>query len=237
MTGESPETVECFNCGRTNPGWAQVCRHCGVPLQSLPVAASSGPIPTDRASLISIGGALVAIAGAVALGLAISALYPSRPGTGRVEASPLASVVVRPSTSSAPTLAATPAPAAKPTAALPGTVAFGTGLDRTTRQVVTPTDMFTPGSTFAHSVSVKQPFGVTQIYEQVARLGSGGTETVVQAPTDGLNVRPMWTVAGYAIQANVLIQAWGPGTYRMRVYLSPGGKDLIATGTFKLASG
>ena len=27
------ETVDCFNCGRANPAWAQVCRSCGVPLR------------------------------------------------------------------------------------------------------------------------------------------------------------------------------------------------------------
>ena len=30
MTGDS---VECFNCGRANPSWAQVCRSCGVPMR------------------------------------------------------------------------------------------------------------------------------------------------------------------------------------------------------------
>ena len=27
------ETVDCFNCGRANPEWAQVCRSCGVALR------------------------------------------------------------------------------------------------------------------------------------------------------------------------------------------------------------
>ena len=57
MTGDS---VECFNCGRANPSWAQVCRSCGVPMR--PGAAGSAPpsgrVPTDRDSLFSIGAAV-----------------------------------------------------------------------------------------------------------------------------------------------------------------------------------
>ena len=60
MTGDS---VECFNCGRANPSWAQVCRSCGVPMR--PGGAGSKPpasrLPTDRDSLFSIGAALATI--------------------------------------------------------------------------------------------------------------------------------------------------------------------------------
>jgi hypothetical protein len=56
------ETVECFNCGRANPPWAQVCRFCGVPLVAAgsPALIPSGPFPTDSRSLLSMGAAKLA---------------------------------------------------------------------------------------------------------------------------------------------------------------------------------
>jgi hypothetical protein len=185
-----------------------------------------------------MGGALAAILGAVLLGLAFSLLNPSRPGTGRLDSTPSPSVLPQPSGSvAATTKAPTPAPTAKPTPGLPGTVTFGTALNRATRQITAPGTTFTPGSIFAHSIALNRPFGVTQIYEQVVRVENGGKQTTVQAPSEALNVQAAWTVTGYATRADALLQAWGPGTYRMMVYLSPNGRDMIATGTFTLAAG
>ena len=46
------ETVDCYNCGRSNPEWAQVCRSCGVPLRHGQArVVPTGRIPTDRNSL------------------------------------------------------------------------------------------------------------------------------------------------------------------------------------------
>ena len=65
MTGD---TIECFNCGRANPAWAQVCRSCGVPIRSAAARSQpTGPIPTDRDSLISIGAGVGSILLAVIL--------------------------------------------------------------------------------------------------------------------------------------------------------------------------
>ena len=78
MTGES---VECFNCGRANPSWAQVCRSCGVPMR--PGGAGSQPpsgrVPTDRDSLVSIGAALATIGLAIVFGLILSGMLPEAP--------------------------------------------------------------------------------------------------------------------------------------------------------------
>ena len=64
MTGE---TVDCYNCGRANPAWAQVCRSCGVPIRpGMGASASQGPIPRDRDSLLSMAIGLAAIVGAIA---------------------------------------------------------------------------------------------------------------------------------------------------------------------------
>ena len=54
------ETVDCFNCGSSNPAWAQVCRSCGVVLRH--GETRIGPaerIPTDRDSLVSIAAVIL----------------------------------------------------------------------------------------------------------------------------------------------------------------------------------
>ena len=83
MTGDS---VECFNCGRANPSWAQVCRSCGVPMR--PGGAGSQPpagrLPTDRDSLFSIGAALATIGVAIVFGLILSGMLPEAPAGDRV---------------------------------------------------------------------------------------------------------------------------------------------------------
>src|SRR5919107_1690515 len=67
------ETVDCFNCGRANPEWAQVCRSCGVVLRhgEEPVVPT-GPFPTDPTSLISIGAVVGTILAALLIGLFVS---------------------------------------------------------------------------------------------------------------------------------------------------------------------
>jgi len=54
-------SVECANCGRANPAWAQVCRSCGAPIRMAATQSSAalpGPIAgLDQGSLLAIGGA------------------------------------------------------------------------------------------------------------------------------------------------------------------------------------
>jgi hypothetical protein len=231
MTGD---TVECFNCGRANPSWAQVCRSCGVPIKA--VAGRSGPqpaIPTDQDSLISIGAGVGSIIAAIGLGLFLSGIIPDAPPI-LPSASAEPSVTPRASPSFIPS-SAPPGETPVPSVALPGTITFGLGLDRATRQVVNPTDTFGPGQVFAHSVALPAPFGVNQIQEEVIRIESDGTLTVVQQ-REGSNlvVSADATVAGYSVNSNALITdpgAWGPGNYILRVYR---GVELIAEGRFTL---
>ncbi len=225
MTGE---TVDCFNCGRPNPEWAQVCRSCGVPMRSSQAGAPpSGRVPTDQNSIVSIAAALGTILLAVVIGLFIAGLNPTDPSVGLATPTPEPSLAP----SIAPT--ATPEPTPVP---LPATVLFGTTLDAN-RQVVDPTETFTPAMTFAHSISSTEPFGADLIGEAVVRLNEDGTdgETIVNQAQNQLGVDPDATTVGFiAGPASNFIRDWGPGVYVLRVYV---GDTLIGEGTFRLAEG
>ena len=231
------ETVECFNCGRANPEWAQVCRSCGVPLRHGQTrVAPTGRFPTDQNSLISIGAVIGTILAAVVLGIFISGLNPSDPSLALATPSPTLSIEpsIDASASAAPT--ETPAPTPVPTPALPATVVFGTELNAN-REVVTPVTTFTPGMTFAHSISSTEPFGAATIGEEVVRLNEDGTDgdQLVAPAANQLSVNPESTIAGFVagVAAN-FVRDWGPGLYEMRIYV---GETLIARGQFRLADG
>ncbi|HEX3219853.1 MAG TPA: hypothetical protein VHU77_07500, partial [Candidatus Limnocylindria bacterium] len=131
MTGD---TVECFNCGRSNPSWAQVCRSCGVPMRpgGAGAAPPSGPLPTDRDSLVSIGAALGTMALAIVVGLLLSGMLPEA-----------AAVITTPTPQPTPTVLPSPSTAATPSAQetpkpekLPGTITFGYGLNQSTDEII-----------------------------------------------------------------------------------------------------
>ena len=238
MTGE---TVDCFNCGRPNPEWAQVCRSCGVPLRhGFASTVPEGRVPTDPGSLISIGAVIATIIGAILIGLFIANLNPTDPTLIGGQATPTATATIVPLPSasgsippavSAPAATATPAP----TPALPGTIAFGTGIDPD-GQITGATDTFTPNVYFAHVVTMTEPFGVAEVGEQVVRVEEDGTETeVVAAAGNTLSVDPASTSGGIVCCiAGELIGELGPGNFILRVYR---GEELIAQGNFRLAEG
>ncbi|MGH2446696.1 MAG: hypothetical protein ACRDGD_11775 [Candidatus Limnocylindria bacterium] len=235
------ETVECFNCGRANPEWAQVCRTCGVPLRHGEArTAPTGRLPTDRDSLISMGSVIATIIGALLLGLFVANLNPTDVTVGLAPtATPVATPTSTPVPSESPIESASVAPTPSPTPVLPGTVVFGTNLDAN-RQVTDPTDTFTPGMTFAHSITTTDPFGAPTIFEQVVRLNEDGTEgeevvTITGDNPNALSVDPAATSVGYVgPDAADFLRSWGPGVYEMRVYV---GETLIARGQFRLAAG
>jgi hypothetical protein len=227
------DTLECANCGKANPAWAQVCRSCGVPLTAAAVAAAAESAVLTQGSLTAIGAALGTIALAVVIGLVFGGILPPAP--------PVAAATPTPSASVEPTAEPTPDPSGgspDPSASvgpiLPGTLTFGLGLNAETQRVTNPTDTFTPGTTFAHSIELSTPFGVTQIGESVSRVNEDQTETLVfPADEDNqLTVDPNATVDGFTVDTNVLLDALGAGTYVMRVYR---GTELLAQGTFILA--
>lgn len=233
MTGES---VECFNCGRTNPEWAQVCRSCGVALRHGQArVVPTGRVPTDRDSLISIGAVLGTILAALIVGLFVSGLNPTEPTVGFASPTPSPTLAPTPPPSETPIPTEAPTPAPTPVPLL-ATVTFGTELGAN-RQVINPVETFTPGMTFAHSISSSEPFGVPELGEEVTRLNEDGTDgdTVVNHTQNKLSVDPAASVAGFvATDAGNFVRDWGPGQYIFRIYA---GDTLIAQGTFRLAEG
>jgi hypothetical protein len=228
-------SLECANCGNANPAWAQVCRSCGANLTAAAGAGdadSTGAEPfVTEGSLMAIGAALGTIVLAVAIGVVLGGIIPPAPPVAAASPTP------RPSPSAEPTeepdLSSSPDPSASVGPVLPGTLTFGLGLNTETQRVINPTDTFTPGTTFAHSIELASPFGVTQLGEQVSRVNEDGTETVmISADENQVDLQdPNATVDGFTVPTNALLEALGAGTYVMRVYR---GSELLAQGTFIL---
>jgi len=224
------ETVDCFNCGRSNPEWAQVCRSCGVALRHGEArVVPAGPFPTDQTSLISIGAVVGTILAAVLIGLFVSSLNPTDPTVGQATPTPSASLEATPEPSLEPEPTDTPAPTPTATPALRGTLAFGTGLDNA-GNVTGATDTFTPSANFAYALSIPGGTGGTPMRNEITRIED---EEVVA--NDELNVDPADEVVGYNLGgAAGFIQDWGTGEFVWRVYV---GEELLAQGSFRLADG
>jgi hypothetical protein len=234
MTGTG-ETVECYNCGRANPAWAQVCRSCGVPIRpGGGMSAASGPIPRDRESLISMGAILASIVGAILLGLILSGMIPEAPVTV-ASSTPEASRTPRPSRSFAPSGAPSGA-SVEPTPALIGSVTFGTGINNA-EKATGQTDTFGPGSNHCHSVALTEPFGVDTIQEEVLRVEEDGSLTEVQPRSDSnLTVDAGAQIAGFCAPGGTdsLLADWGTGSFILRNYRNPDEPELVAEGRFTL---
>lgn len=229
------ETIDCFNCGRANPEWAQVCRSCGVALRhGVEPVAPGTRFPTDRDSLVSIGAVIGTILLAVLLGYFLSNL--GRDDSPSVAADPSPSVEPRPSRTAAPTeeppaptVTASPSPTPVP---LPGTLTFGTAL-ADNLEISEPADTFTPGMNFGYSVTMPDGFGAEAIQNEVVRIQEG--ERPVVLPKEAVGVAPDATTFGYVLgPADTFIDAWGAGQYEWRVFI---GDELVARGRFRLAEG
>jgi hypothetical protein len=235
MLDDLGETIDCPNCGRPNPSWAQVCRNCGFSLRreiQRSMSRPKQPFPTDQGSLLSIGAAVGSIVLAIVLGLFFSAINPTRPTVG-VTSSPTPSAIPSFSPSAAEQATPTPAPTASPTPALPATISFGTGLNAA-KQVTGKTDSFGPNSSFAHSVAQATAFGTATLFESVARVADDGSEKVVQ-DREKVNINPKAKIFGFVVGTNTLLRDWGGGgVFVMRVYKA---NTLIAQGRFTLSSG
>jgi hypothetical protein len=239
MTGDS---VECFNCGRSNPSWAQVCRSCGVPMRPGGAGARppSGPLPTDRDSLISMGAGLAVIGLAIVFGLLLSGILPEAAAVIETP-TPGPSASVLPSASVAPSASAKPTP--RPTPELIGTVTFGFGLNQSTREAIDITDTFALGDSFCHSVALPQRFGVSSLQEEILKIEEDGSLTIVQRRREGTlpGIDPNAHIAGFCVSADALINGingsdgWGTGDFVLRDYRRKGSSpELLAQGTFTL---
>lgn len=228
------EFVECFNCGRANPEWAQVCRTCGVPLRHAAAAeVPSGPIPRDRDSLVSIGAVLGIILLAALIGIFVAGLNPTEPTVGQNIPTPTPSPTPEPSPSE-PAPTETPIPTPTGTPGPIGTITFGAGLNEND-EIVEPTDTFSPGMDFAHRIDMPEPWGVSNIAEGIFRINDDGTEAeVVRAIDNQPQVVPDLTYAAFSVAVTPLYEEWGPGTYEMRVFR---GASLVAQGRFVFVEG
>ena len=232
------ETIDCFNCGRPNPDWAQVCRSCGVALRHGETrVVPTGPFPSDRDSLISMGAVIATILGAVLIGLFLSSLNTTERNVGRATPTPMPVSPPVSTPAPQPTIAITPSPTvaatvtATPEPELRGTLTFGTGLDGD-RQVTGATDTFTPGDTFAYSLSVPGGAGGTPIRNVIQRT-SDPAETVVEG--DEIAVDPASEVIGFTLgSASGFVADWGPGEYQWQIFV---GEELVAEAPFRLAEG
>ncbi len=234
MLDDLGETINCPNCGRPNPGWAQICRNCGYSLRrdlARPVGMPQRPFPTDQTSLLSMGAAVGSIVLAIVLGLIFSAVNPTQPTVGVTSPTQSASATepaVSPSLEPAPSPSSEPTPA--PTPKLAGTLTFGTGLN-SSKGITGEADIFAPGSTFAHSISSKDAFGVDRLFETVVRVANDGTETPVQTRYP-VRVDPKAKVVGFVVSTRSLLSEWhGGGTFVMRVYKD---QELFAQAQFEL---
>jgi hypothetical protein len=125
-----------------------------------------------------------------------------------------------------------PAPSPSPSGASPLAIMYGTALDPVSGESVEATDRFRAGDPFAYSVRMPAPAGVDTILVEIIRLNADGTETVAQQPSEQRIVATSRVFAFEVLTAD-LLQAWGPGTYAMRIYL-PGAEDPLAAGRFTL---
>jgi hypothetical protein len=128
-----------------------------------------------------------------------------------------------------------PSESASPSAGTLLPITFGTAIDEATRVIPTDavTDRFTAADTFAYAI---QPAGElpAAIYVEVERTAGGPLEIVQTATPD--NEQPVTEgrpAIAFSVAASVLLDEFGPGDYRMRVFTAPGA-DAIAEGTFTL---
>lgn len=171
-----------------------------------------------------------------------------RPGSGRFTLSPrgmriagwlaalgaiaLIALAVRILGGNADGTAIVPSPSATPGG--PAPIAFGTALDPTSSQVseTARTERFVAGDTFAYSVAptAGRP---DVVYVEVERTGETEPE-IVQAAAEGEQAVPADRPAvAFTVPAANLLEAFGPGTYVMRIRAEPDGAP-IAEGTFEL---
>lgn len=126
---------------------------------------------------------------------------------------------------------------ATPSAAPSGArqIAFGTLLDPMTGLVATPsrTTRFADGETFAYSVADMVPPPV--VYVEVERV-TGNAVEVIQQPT-AQTLGPGAVAVAFSVPAGVLLEAFGPGEYRMRIYLTAADELPTAEGSFVLLAG
>ena len=112
-------------------------------------------------------------------------------------------------------------------------ITFGTSLDPATGLVATAARAteFRDGDAFVYSVADLPPPRTVSV--EVERV-SGGPAEVVQEPSVQA-IAPDALAVAFSVPAAVLLEAFGPGEYRMRIYLTGEGSP-AAEGTFVLVA-
>jgi hypothetical protein len=130
-----------------------------------------------------------------------------------------------------------PADSVAPSTAAAASIAFGTAIDPATGEVDADarTDRFTSADLFAYSVRPPGAVPAT-VYVEVERIGGGATEVVQPATPDGeQDVTAGRPAIAFSVPASNLLEVFGPGEYRMRIFDDPATAPL-AEGTFTLVA-
>ena len=80
------------------------------------------------------------------------------------------------------------------------------------------TTSFERGDLFAYAVDGGQP--AEAVYVEVERTDGGPLETV-QEPIEAQPIPDAPALIGFTVESAILLDAWGPGAYLMRIYLEP----------------
>ena len=117
-----------------------------------------------------------------------------------------------------------------PTVAGTGKITFGTDFDKDTLLISKPKKTFPKGvKKIAWSAQFVEPAGVTTLHLVFAKVGKGGSESIVDSSNVGISNPALDLVASKADLAG--IAGHKVGVYRLR-YL--GGDRVLAEGTFRL---
>jgi hypothetical protein len=120
----------------------------------------------------------------------------------------------------------TPSPSQAP----PLAIHFGQALDPDTNRAIRRTRRFRSGDRFAYSVTLARPPGTAEILVEIRRLQ--GEAAIVQ-PRSIQHILPNVRTFAFAVEADDLLTAWGPGSYEMRIFMGDGDAPL-AVGRFVL---
>ena len=168
---------------------------------------------------------------AVVFGLLLSDMLPEAASVIPTP-TPQPTATLVPSASGAPTESAEPT--AEPTPEIIGTLTFGLGLNRSTREVIDQTDTFGPNDQFCHSIALPERFRVPAVQEEVIRI-EGDDAVIVQPRREGSNdIDRNARVVGFCVPGSTVIAAWGTGDFIMRDYRRKNGLELLAEGRFTL---
>jgi hypothetical protein len=118
-----------------------------------------------------------------------------------------------------------------PSQASPLPIRFGQALDPDSNRAIRHTRRFRAGDRFAYSVTLSRAPGTADIFVEISRL-KDGRRTVVQARSVQ-HILPNLRSFAFVVQVDDLLEAWGPGSYEMRIFLDDGAVPLAA-GRFTL---